>query len=118
MYQYSLEWFTNLFTMALLNAEKDEDIPRRCVNLNEYFTYSVYQNVCRSLFEKDKLTFSFLMTIKILQGYNEIDEAEWDFLCKGATTTETALPNPGAPWLTEAAWIETSNCAQLPKFNI
>ena len=79
MYEYSLAWFSNLFTNALLNAVPDEDIPQRCLNLNDHFTYSLYESVCRSLFEKHKLLFSFLVSIKILQGYNQIDAEEWVF---------------------------------------
>lgn len=52
MYQYSLVWFVNLFKMAIDNTEKCDDVPKRIEELSEYFTYSLYVNICRSLFEK------------------------------------------------------------------
>ena len=65
MYQYSLVWFKDLFVKGCVAAEKDDDLERRVVLLNDYITYSLYVNVCRSIFEAHKLMFSFLLTIKV-----------------------------------------------------
>ncbi len=58
-------------------ATKSNSIAERGQFLNEYFTYSLYVNVCRSLFEAHKLMFSLLLAIKVLQNQNAIDTKEW-----------------------------------------
>lgn len=55
MYQYSLTWFLNLFVTSIIKSPKASTFEERLVNLNKFFTRSIYENVCRSLFEKDKL---------------------------------------------------------------
>lgn len=66
-------------------SEPSSDVQQRILNLNSFFTYSVYKNVCRSLFENHKLLFSFLLTMKILEGQKEVDPVEWRFLISGTS---------------------------------
>nr|KAG5713480.1 hypothetical protein BaRGS_025028 [Batillaria attramentaria] len=68
MYQYSLTWFINLYLQSIMNSTPSDEIEERIFNLNDHFTNSIYRNVCRSLFEKDKLLFSFILCVGILKG--------------------------------------------------
>ena len=53
-----------------------DSVAERGRTLNEAFTYALFVNICRSLFEKHKLMFCFLLTIKILQNRKLIDPCE------------------------------------------
>ena len=117
MYQYSLGWFMSLFRLGIQKAEQAEDLGVRLDNIISYFTYSVYVNVCRSLFEKHKLMFSFLLCVRIMNGDKRLDAEEFKFLLSGPPTTATDGPNPAPTWLTNNSWIEISGMSsQLPAF--
>jgi len=47
-------------------------VKERIFNINEFFTFSLYSNVCRSLFEKHKLMFAFLLCARILMNDSKI----------------------------------------------
>ena len=85
----------------------------RIENLNNHFTYSIYRNVCRSLFEKDKLLFSLILCIGILQGKGKVDDSEWRFLLTGGVALDNPIPNP-AEWLPEKSWGEIVRTQDFP----
>jgi len=105
MYQYSLQWFSHLFGTAIDSSPKAEGVEERSKILNDFFTQILYENICRSLFERHKIQFSFLLTIKILFGDNKIDPLEWRYYLAGPTGDCDVPANPTS-WLGELEWAE------------
>lgn len=116
MYQYSMEWFVTLYVNAIRKSEKSTNLEKRIRALNDYFTFSLFQNVCRSLFEKDKLLFSFLLTIKIMMGKELIDPEEWYFLLTGGVALDNPHKNHCNAWLTDKQWGEVCRLSDLKAF--
>ncbi|KUF90356.1 Dynein heavy chain 7 [Phytophthora nicotianae] len=116
VYQYSLSWFINLFIASIQNSDRSPDLTQRLLNLDAHFTYSLYRNICRSLLEKDKLMFSFLLCISIKQGKHDIESSEWYFLLTGGVALSEPPPNPAKLWLSDKQWAEFSRLSALPAF--
>jgi dynein heavy chain len=105
MYQYSLQWFQRLFANAVKDSQASEDTTERIAILNEAQTLSLYQNICRSLFERHKLLFSLLLCTKILFGDNKIDSDEWRFFLAGPSGEIEPMQNP-TDWLDDLEWAQ------------
>merc|ERR1719375_270063 len=97
-YQYSLEWFINVFLLAIATAEKfDRNLQKRLVALSSRFIRLLYERVCDSLFERDKLMFSLLLTFKVMEVDQDIDEAQKKLLLiGGGGGGALAKPKPNA----------------------
>ncbi|KAG5305945.1 DYH3 protein, partial [Pseudoatta argentina] len=114
MYQYSLPWFLHLYIMAITNSEQSTNLDLRIENLNSYFTASIYRNVCRSLFEKDKLIFSLVLCVGLLRAAHKLDEELWVFLLTGGIALDNPYPNPDPSWLSDKSWSEVVRASLLP----
>jgi len=118
MYQYSLQWFIKLFKQCIETSEESDELAIRLETLTNNFTYSLYNNVCQSLFENHKLLFSFILCIRILQGQDMIDPIEWrHFLTGGIASEEFSIKKPDAQWLSDQTWMNLLTMCKLPSFN-
>lgn len=106
MYQYSLEWYHDLYQKSML-IDKEDD---QALKLNKYkknFTHLLFTSVCKSIFEKDKLLFvlNMQLTIFISEGLNTL--AEVKYFALGNSTAIIQIPsNPTGQkaWLSEKSW--------------
>ncbi len=99
MYQYSLDFFINLFKKAIDDTPKTssttkegkkpqlliffEGLQKHIQELNDNFTYLLYCNICTSLFERHKLLFSFLICVRTIEEKERLDPMEWRFFMIG-----------------------------------
>jgi len=118
MYQYSLEYFVNLFQIRLRDSEKSDDVLKRITLINDDFTRFMYLNICRGLFEDHKMIFSFLVCVQILRmekharyiGREPIVMSEWIFFLRGLESGKGSVPEERedgqqAPdWISPQVW--------------
>jgi dynein heavy chain len=114
MYQYSLQYYKELVSQRLQKTEKKEVLEDRLALLVADITQSIYFNVCRGLFEKDKLLFAFMMSAKISLAANAVSDAEWLFFMVGPVPRADVLADrpipdrlkmPGMSDRFDRAWI-------------
>lgn len=106
MYQYSLSWFLSLFVTSIIKSPKADTLDERLKSLNEFFTRSIYENVCRSLFEKDKHVFALSLCIGILNARGDMDQSLLSFFLTGGVSLDNPYVNPAPEWLSEKTWNE------------
>lgn len=112
MYAFGIEWFIALFIKALEQSPRAASIQQRIDNLTTEFFSLFYANVCRSIFEKDKLLLSFMMSIKTAK--QPISYDEWRLFLTGSFQSSISEDNP-TNWLPEINWRNIVAIGQLPK---
>lgn len=112
MYQYSLDFFMKLFKRRLEVTEKKEKLPDRINLLITDITESFYINICRGLFEKDKLLYSFMIASKIGLYEGAINAHEWNFYLRGGTGT-AEVPEKLPSFLNEKSYKDLWDLSNL-----
>ena len=75
----------------------------------------LFNNICRSLFEKDKLLFSFILTCALMKKEGTLDEPLFRFLLTGGVAIgDDPEANPYSAWLPDKSWAELGRAGQLP----
>eukprot|EP00892_Ulva_mutabilis_P009854 jgi/Ulvmu1/7240/UM035_0027.1 len=113
MYSWSISWFSNLFIMSIRESPGSDDLGTRLKALETHFTWLLYQAVCRSLFEKDKLMFAFVMSTKVQLDRKILAVDELRFLLTGGVGLDCTVPNPAPSWISIAKWGEINFLAGL-----
>jgi len=112
MYQYSLGYYTTLFSTCILDSEKNPELEIRLQNIIDYATLVIYQNICRGLFEKDKLLFSSSVCFQIERNAGRIKDEEWNMFIRGPGAVDRAamVPNPHPDSISAAMWDILTAC--------
>eukprot|EP01105_Mastigella_eilhardi_P016134 TRINITY_DN3695_c0_g1_i1.p1 TRINITY_DN3695_c0_g1~~TRINITY_DN3695_c0_g1_i1.p1 ORF type:complete len:4489 (-),score=1285.68 TRINITY_DN3695_c0_g1_i1:87-13553(-) len=129
MYQYSLKAYTEIFkaslaqsaqltttTPAIQTKGSDSPLQLRLNSIISTLTQKVYDWTCMGLFEKDKLTFSFQMTIDIKKVEGQIDLRHLDFFLRGNTALEKSK-RKSLLWMNEQAYRDLVFLGTLPDFS-
>ncbi|CAM9936766.1 unnamed protein product [Ectocarpus sp. 6 AP-2014] len=111
MYQYSLKFYKDLFSQRLQKAEKNDEVSARLRILIDDVSLNMFTNICRGLFEKDKMIYAFMIAVGILRQAGKVSDQEWRTLLVGAVVMEAdaaggaARQKPSSlPWMSAKAW--------------
>jgi len=121
MYQYSLEFFVDMFQSRLKDSEACEDVSKRISILISDFTQHIYKNICRGLFEDHKLLLAFMIGNRVLRhdghakflSKQPIGDAEWMFFLRGMEAGKGVLDDAEKSQVQAPAWMNPVAWAKL-----
>merc|ERR1712166_1170489 len=103
MYQYSLQYFSKLFCFNIQNSEANADVGIRVETIIKVITVEIFLNICRGLFERDKILFASVIAFSVLRNSEQILPTEWSYFISGSGILDYA----GLPEWTGGAWLFT-----------
>ena len=89
---------------SIADAEAKDSKDERFAELFRSFITLLYVMVCRGLFEKDKLLYSVMLTLKCQEVEKELKLSEVMALLTGLPGTAKEEKPPNTEWLTMVSW--------------
>lgn len=104
------------------NPISDEAVEERVLMLTEEVTWSSFRVICRGLFERHKLLFSFLLATTIMKSVTSITEGEWDMFLRGGVGRPIALSFQNQSrcpeYLSTATWTDLGALCDTDNFKL
>ncbi|KAK9309475.1 hypothetical protein QLX08_000945 [Tetragonisca angustula] len=117
MYRFSFSWFMQLCRRSIEISSRSSIIEKRLEYLKFSFTQSLYSSICRSLSEKHKILYSFLLCSKILLNNQQTTEEEIKYFITPNSSYTNTVPNYKYDWLSQNIWMNIYNLSKtLPSF--
>jgi dynein heavy chain len=106
MYNCSLMQFLEQFDVSIVRSEKCQPTSKRVDKIIEYLTYQVYRYMNRGLFERDKMMFKLMFTLRIMTVASMITSMDVAMFLKAgsALDVKSERPNP-FKWLSDRIWL-------------
>ena len=116
MYQYSLQFFKQLYNQRIQLSEKADTVDERLKILLKDITLNMYNNVCRGLMEKDKSLYAFTIAAQIQINAGSITQDEWQCFLVGPPKCEKDdVPcKTTTAWMTPQIWLDLMRMDCMP----
>lgn len=101
---------------SIRNSSRPERVEERLEVLQNHFDRALYTNVCRSLFEKDKLPFSMALASSLMIQRGEMSSVEMDLFLTGSKSLTRGNPTECPSWLSLKTWDQICQLAAEPPF--
>jgi dynein heavy chain len=115
MYNCSLMQFLEQFDISIVRSEKCQPTSKRVDKIIDYLTYQVYRYMNRGLFERDKMMFKLMFTLKIMTVAGMLASSDVAMFLKAgsALDVKSEKPNP-LRWLSDKIWLNVIMLSRHP----
>jgi len=108
MYNCSLMQFLEQFDISVKSSEKCQPAAKRVDKIIQYLTYQVYRYMNRGLFERDKMMFKLLVTMKIKVIAKQLTGADVSVFLKAGSALDIKAEKPNPfKWMSDKIWLNT-----------
>jgi len=106
MYNCSLLQFQEQFDISIRNSEKCQPTSKRVDKIIHFLTYQVYRYTNRGLFERDKMMFKLMVTMKIMVVAGQLTGADLAVFLKAGSSLDVKAERPNPfKWMSDKVWL-------------